>query len=424
MRRTHKISRLVFVTGLIILLSCNTLSRRQRTYPSKSESIKSLFYNSYKMFEFLRTDQGVYADAARFEGEQFHPVSIATIGVGLISVCIANEMNWINNAEELVLQTLNTISGNTRGFSPERNKHGFFRHWINAQNGSREWNSEFSSIDTGILVSGALFCKEYFSSNLEIKKIATSLYESINWSSAIANAETGEIYMTFKTGGEGINTTRPFNEYMIVAWLAMNYKQNNLEATKLWNNYYSSPIFLPKSSFNNIEVLTDRPGHFLSSFVIQFPYYMCNYFMASEEYLRYFDNAMVIDKMKWQEIDKNESFVWGTGAGASPVESGYHADNINSNPGNICSPHIIAGFVPINPESLDDLEKLITKSEAIYEIPENQNLPIIWRFSSSNDNWRASDIQGIDFSTMLFGIASHPNFLGIDFFSKYNDFKF
>ena len=43
-----------------------------------------------------------------------------------------------------------------------RNAKGYYRHWIDMNNGEQAWNSEYSSIDTGILVACALFCKNYF----------------------------------------------------------------------------------------------------------------------------------------------------------------------------------------------------------------------------------------------------------------------
>jgi len=52
------------------------------------------------------------------------------------------------------------MNGRTSGFVPARNpQNGFFRHWINMTTGERAWSSEYSSIDTGLLVIGALFSK-------------------------------------------------------------------------------------------------------------------------------------------------------------------------------------------------------------------------------------------------------------------------
>jgi hypothetical protein len=39
-----------------------------------------------------------------------------------------------------------------------------------------------------------------------------------------------------------------------------------------------------------------------------------------------------------------------------------------------------------------------------------------------NTAWKAPEVQGIDYSTMLFGLAALPQFLGKDFFIRNNNF--
>lgn len=398
---------------------------------SSLDSVKTkihlLINNSLNLFKFLRNERGVYADAARFHPPQFHPASIATIGMGLISLCVANELDMIDSSEALVMQTLEIMSGKYLDYLPARNaKNGFFRHWINLVTGEREWNSEYSSIDTGILIAGALFCKTYFSDNKQIGLLADSLFLSIDWNSSIGNPDSGEIFMTFSEDGEGHAITKPFNEYMIVAWLAKNDYRNNSSATTLWEKFYLDPDSLLKSKFYDIELLTDNANHFLSSFVIQFPYYLCYPFTVNEKYRFYLNNAMVADKKYWQTIfnDSSKNHIWGTGAGASIVSSGYNADNFNYNPGIICSPHIIAGFIPVNPDGIHDINSICYDSLGLYYLPDSSQTDLLWRFSMDSLEWKANDIQGVDYSTMVFGLASHPLMLGTEFFEKYNNFQF
>ncbi|MFX0141687.1 MAG: T9SS type A sorting domain-containing protein, partial [Candidatus Hodarchaeota archaeon] len=398
---------------------------------ASSDSLKIkidlLLNNSLNLFNFLRNEKGVYADAARFHPPQFHPASIATIGMGLISLCIANEINIIDNAETLVLKTLETMSGKYPDYLPARNpNNGFFRHWISVNTGEREWNSEYSSIDTGILIAGALFCKNYFVDNQQIGILADSLYLSVDWNSSIGNPDSGEIFMTFDDNGKGLAVTRPFNEYMIVAWLAKNDSRNNMSATKLWERFYSNPDSLLKTSFYDYELLTDSADHFLSNFVVQFPYYLCHYFTVNENYLFYMKNAMMADKKYWQSTlsDSTQKHIWGTGAGASITGTGYNADNFENNPGKICSPHIIAGFIPVNLDGIKDLVSIYNDSLCLYNLPDSLNTELIWRFSIDSPLWKANDIQGVDYSTMIFGLASHPLILGTEFFREYNNFNF
>ena len=426
-------------TAILINDSIEGITQNNDISPNKqnefdimiSDSIKMkidfLLANSIGLFTFLRNDNGVYADAARFHPPQFHPVSVATVGMGLISLCIANELNIIENSESLVLQTLEIMSGKYAWFKPAKNpNNGFFRHWINLNTGAREWDSEYSSIDTGILIAGALFCKNYFKNNEQLGIIADSLYWSVDWNSSIGNPDSGEIFMTFDEDGNGLAITKPFNEYMIVAWLAKNDSRNNMLATKLWDKFYSDPDSLLKSAYHDYELLTDSADHFLSNFVIQFPYYLCHYFTANEKYLSYMNNAMLADKKYWQIIfnDSSKNHIWGTGAGASIVGSGYNADNFNNNPGKICSPHIIAGFIPVNPAGIQDIISIWNDSLGLYYLPDSINTELIWRFSIDSSKWTANDIQGVDYSTMILGLASHPLILGTEFFIEYNNFNF
>ena len=217
-----------------------------------SESVieaPDLFRQAFDALHTLRSKTGVYTDAIRFEGDQFHPASIATTGMGLISLCIADTMNWINNADELVLETLKSMLGLRPGFMPERNCTGWFRHFIEQADGRQAWNSEFSSIDTGILIAGALFCKNYFSNNDSISALADALYLSVDWSSMIGDPDGGDIYRVSDTIGRGSGITLPFNEYMIVANLARNDYRSNQEAINLWEQHYVDPNGLPMAIY-------------------------------------------------------------------------------------------------------------------------------------------------------------------------------
>lgn len=54
----------------------------------------------------------------------------------------------------------------------------------------------------------------------------------------------------------------------------------------------------------------------------------------------------------------------------------------------------------------------------------NTNTSVLWRFSVNNPAWTAGALQGVDFSTMVFGLAAHPSMLGKEWFEKYNNFDF
>lgn len=392
---------------------------------AQNDTLATLFRNSYATFELMRNDLGIYRDSKLFQGTDFHPASVASIGMGLMAECIATEMEWITDGEDRILATLRAMTGATEGFKPDRNETGYFKHWINMETGVCEWNSEYSTIDSGILTAGALFASKYFCDNDSIRRYAQLLWESIDWSKAIQNPDTGGIFLSIEKNGAGTPNfvTLPFNEYMLVAWLAMKQEGNTPgRATELWAKHYADPNLLPTKDYGGIPLLTDNPARFLSSFVIQFPYYLCSYFNQHEGYLQYFKNAQRADSLWWTTVENAKPYQWGLGAGASILASGYHPDAINNNDSLTYSPHIIGGFIPVYQEGASDLLLLYEDGESIYQLPNVNQDEILWRKSLVRPDWVGSEVQGVDYSTMLFGLASLPEFLGKAFFEKNTQF--
>lgn len=391
-------------------------------YGQTSTPIDSLFRNSYTVFELQRLTNGMYRDAKLFSGTDYHPISTANTGMGLISLCIADAMGWINNAPELALATLKTATGNTTGFVPDRTSNGYYRHFIDISTGAQAWDSEYSTIDTDILVAGALFSMKYFN-NDSITRYATELWKSIDFDAAIANPTSGQIYLSMNADGSGDSNavTIPYNEYMLVAWLAKNYSGNpNSVGNRLWDNHYSSTDSLPTASYQGNAVLTDHSTSFLSSFTHQFNYYLCHYFTTSNAYLAYFKSTQEADK-SWWGTTENDAYEWGLGAG-SAITTAYHADAISNNIDTIVSPHIIAGYIPVNPSGKNDLIHLWNSAAAKYTLPTANNELVLWRYTNSDTNWTPNEIIGVDYASMLFGLSTLPEYLGDSFFADHNDF--
>ena len=392
------------------------------TWSQNSDTIDSLYRGSYKVYELQRLTNGMYRDSKLFSGNDYHPISISNTGIGLISLCIADAMEWITNGEDLALITLKSVTGHTPDFNPDRTQNGYFRHWLDPSTGQQAWNSEYSTIDTDILMCGALFCMKYFH-NDSISFYVYELWNSIDFEAAIMDETTGQIYLTINEDGTGVpgSLTSPYNEYMIVAWLAKNSTDDPGSISHiLWNSFYNSPESLPKATYNDINILSDGYSWFVSSFVHQFNYYLCNHFTTSPAYLEYFKYAQMGDSAWWNTVG-NYEFEWGLGAG-SAISDSYHADAINNNPDTIFSPHIIAGYLPVNLNGKNDLIKIWNMGHGKYTLPTGAYNQILGRYSLTDTNWIPNEVQGIDYSTMLFGLSTLPEYLGSDFFSSYNDF--
>ena len=104
------------------------------------------------------------------------PASVAATGFSLASLAIGQSRGWIpyGDAYKQVQRTLETLR--------ERAHHqnGFFYHFLDSKTGRRVWTSEASSIDTALLVAGALLAAQYFKGT-EIPRLAQEIYERINW---------------------------------------------------------------------------------------------------------------------------------------------------------------------------------------------------------------------------------------------------
>ena len=125
---------------------------------------------------------GLVLDRTRTDGspadENHRSVaSIAATAFGLTALCIAAERRWVEPAaaRERVRNTLR--------FFAERalQEHGWFYHWLDVNSGERKWKSEVSSIDTALLVAGALTARQYFHDDAEIVRLATKVYERIDF---------------------------------------------------------------------------------------------------------------------------------------------------------------------------------------------------------------------------------------------------
>ena len=62
---------------------------------------------------------------------------------------------------------------------------GFIYHFFDRRTGKRAMNCEASSIDTALLVAGAMHASQAFRSNAEIVSMADSLYRRIQWKSML-----------------------------------------------------------------------------------------------------------------------------------------------------------------------------------------------------------------------------------------------
>jgi len=115
--------------------------------------------------------------------------SIAAVGFGLTTYPVGVERGYITReqARERVLVTLRFLHGapqgpDVRGTAGHK---GFFYHFIDMKTGLRAGDSELSTVDTAILLAGALFCQSYFdgthADEAEIRRLVGEIYARADW---------------------------------------------------------------------------------------------------------------------------------------------------------------------------------------------------------------------------------------------------
>src|SRR5688572_1749128 len=116
------------------------------------------------------------------------PASIAGVGFALASYPVAVERSFVSRsrAVERTRATLRFLWNAPQGSAADATGHrGFFYHFLDVTTGRRAWRCELSTIDTAILVAGALTAAAYFDRETdderEVRNLADSLYRRVDW---------------------------------------------------------------------------------------------------------------------------------------------------------------------------------------------------------------------------------------------------
>ena len=159
-------------------------ANRRDVFSARDQSfLEDLERRSFQYFwEHAGASTGLVLDRTRTDGlpadEDHRTVaSIAATGFGLTAICISAERGWVKRdiARERVRTTLRFFADHAL------QEHGWFYHWLDVSTGERMWKSEVSSIDTALLLAGTLTARQYFHDDPEIVRLATTIYERIDF---------------------------------------------------------------------------------------------------------------------------------------------------------------------------------------------------------------------------------------------------
>jgi hypothetical protein len=180
---------------LVLLLGAPAQAAERPGYrltPADDRFLEDLSRRSFRYFwEQSDPETGITLDRTRTDGspssEHHRTVgSIAATGFGLTALCIAAERGWVprRDARERARSTLRFFANHAD------HERGWFYHWMDVRTGERRWQSEISSIDTALLLAGMLTARRAFGDDAEIVRLATRIYDRVDFEWMLAGHPT------------------------------------------------------------------------------------------------------------------------------------------------------------------------------------------------------------------------------------------
>ncbi len=213
------------------------------------------------------------------------PASIAATGFSLASIAVAQSHGWIprEQAYDQIRKTLQTLQ------SEAHHQNGFFYHFLDPKTGKRVWRSEVSSIDTALLLAGALLAAQYFPET-DIPHLARTIYERVDWNWMMNGSpllshgwkpESGFLPYYWDT----------YNELIILQALAVGASKNAipLEAWEAWDRL--------EDEYNGKRIIYSHSG---SLFTYQFSQAYIDFRNLQDRDINYFENSRNASIANWE----------------------------------------------------------------------------------------------------------------------------
>ena len=264
--------------------------------------------------------------------------SVAAVGFALTAYPIGVEHGWVSRsaARDRVLTTLRFFwrapqgsqSANVTGYK------GFYYHFLDMETGHRFETVELSTIDTALLLAGALTCRQYFDGNdagdREVRALVDSIYRRVDWQWARDSGVTVSMgwrpepanYQNAR--GFNVSNWRGYDEGMILYILALGSPTHAIDSAA-WSEWTKTYKW---GKFQGHDFVQFAPlfGHQYSQIWIDFR-------GVRDEYMRgrgidYFENSRratlsqrayaTANPLGWRDYGVN---AWGLSASDGPLDS-------------------------------------------------------------------------------------------------------
>ncbi len=313
------------------------------------------------------------------------PASIAATGFALAAVAIGQSRGWIpkDYAYDQLKKTLTTL------VSTAEHKNGFYYHFLDARSGRRVWSSEASSIDTALLVAGALLAAQYYPGT-EIEAMAHRIYERVDWKWMMNNSSL--ICMGWKPeSGFLPYYWDSYNELIILQALAIGSPTYPVppEAWEAW--------IRTEEEYNGKWIIYSHSG---SLFTYQYSQAFIDFRELDDQGINYFENSKNATVANWEFSSSFQTQYrgymnssWGLSASVGP--GGYKA--YGAKPGQAIHDGTIAPYAALS-SIVFTPEESIRAARYFYE-ELHDNLYGHFGFKGAfnlDKNWWAQEYLGID----------------------------
>ncbi|MFH0989680.1 MAG: glucoamylase family protein [bacterium] len=371
----------------------------------------------YKAFLFFWNEANPSNGLIRDRNTITSSASIAAVGFGLTAIAVAIDHGWITRdaGRDRVLTTLRTFWEKPQGSTPSGTigYKGWFYHFLDMNTATRlyspSWKSELSSIDTGLLLAGILFSREYFTGSdsieVRIRSLADSISNRIDWQwmmdggSSLTHGYTPENNMLpYRWIG--------YSEAMILYILGMGSTKNPVPPSA-WNAWTSGYSWLTHYGYSHVN-FPPLFGHQYSHCWIDFRSIADGY--MREKKITYFENSRRATLANRAYCIANPSgfqgygaTIWGLTACDGPT--GYNARGAPpaQNDDGTIAPTAAASSMPFVPN------ESITAMQAMYTLYG----PQLWGRYGFGDafnptkNWFGSEVIGIDQGPIIIMIENY-----------------
>lgn len=272
---------------------------------------------------------------------EWAPASIAATGFGIPCFAIGAERKYISREEaaRITLNILKFFYNSPQSDAKDVTGYkGFYYHFLAMTTGTREWNCELSSVDTGLLMMGIIFARNYYNGNDEterqIRDLAGKLLGRIDWDFMQMPADAKRFASTLSMGwtpekGQHDWGWSGYNEalflYILAAGTGMKDAENSYQS---WLSTYEW-----QTPYEGLSHVAFPPlfGHQFSQAFIDFRRLADNY--MRQKNIDYFENSRRATYVQRQYTIDNphgwtgyDSLCWGITACDGPTDK-YNFDD-------------------------------------------------------------------------------------------------